>query len=108
MSKSKVLLRLDRRTVQSLADAMYEPKPWYHSKTHWATLFTIAASVLSVFDIHFDSEVMAEIMTQPEMITLITGLVALYGNAVRKQPIDWHQIFPGFRIGGRTPEDDST
>lgn len=63
-------------------------KPWYLSKTIWASLITIAASAGGLFGLpvgSIDSGAAADTLLQA--ITAVAGLVALFGRATASSRI---------------------
>ncbi len=60
---------------------MSHTKPWYLSKTIWASLVTIAATVGSLFGLPLaglDKSAFADLLIQA--VTAISGLIALAGR----------------------------
>ncbi|WP_028033352.1 hypothetical protein [Chelativorans sp. J32] len=60
---------------------MVETKPWYLSRTIWASVVTVAAAVGSLFGLpveQFDDPAVVETLLQA--ITAISGLFAIFGR----------------------------
>lgn len=60
---------------------MNDTKPWYLSRTIWASLVTVVAGVGGLFGLpvqDLDSQALAEILLQA--VTAISGLVAILGR----------------------------
>ena len=56
-------------------------KPWYTSLTVWAALVSVAASVLSLFHVHLDEQLRADLADWLlSAATLAGGAAALYGR----------------------------
>ncbi|MCB1417501.1 MAG: hypothetical protein KDJ74_00270 [Notoacmeibacter sp.] len=58
-----------------------DTKPWYLSKTIWASLVTILSALAGLFGFRFstiDSAATAEMLLQA--VTALSGLVAIFGR----------------------------
>lgn len=67
---------------------MDEAKPWYRSRTIWASLVTVAAALAALSGIavsEADQALLTETILQA--VTAIGGLVALVGRLVAKSRI---------------------
>ena len=67
---------------------MDEAKPWYRSRTIWASLVTVAAALAALSGIavsEADQAMLTETILQA--VTAIGGLVALVGRLVAKSRI---------------------
>ena len=67
---------------------MTDQKPWYLSKTIWASLCTVvlaAASMVGVPTGNLEGGAVADAVLQ--ILTAITGLVALWGRVTASQTI---------------------
>ena len=67
---------------------MTEMKPWYLSRTIWASLITIvtaAAGILGVPVAGLDNSALADTVLQA--VTAISGLVAIFGRMGAKERI---------------------
>jgi hypothetical protein len=62
-----------------------DPKPWYHSRGVIGAVAVIAAQTAAVFGLSLDAGQITEIVLQA--VTLIGGLVALWGRLRAEQPI---------------------
>ncbi len=67
---------------------MTTAKPWYLSKTIWASLVTVLMSLGSLFGLPdgiIDNEALADAIIQA--ITALTGLAAIFGRVTAAQKI---------------------
>ncbi|MEO0497976.1 MAG: hypothetical protein AAF141_11520 [Pseudomonadota bacterium] len=74
---------------------MDQTKPWYTSKTIWASAAAIIGAALSFFGMPFGAgaeQLLAERLT--ELATVIAGLVALYGRLTAEKRIQIHPAEP--------------
>ncbi len=63
-------------------------KPWYRSRTVWAAIVTIGASVAGLFGLGYSSAEQAEVVdTLVAVTTAISGAVALIGRLVARDRI---------------------
>ncbi|NMG38984.1 hypothetical protein GRZ55_07000 [Chelativorans sp. ZYF759] len=67
---------------------MEQSKPWYRSRTIWASLVTVAAALAAIVGIPFaeaDQAMLTETILQT--VTAVGGLVALVGRLVARSRI---------------------
>lgn len=67
---------------------MEQSKPWYRSRTIWASLVTVAAALAAIAGIPFaeaDQALLTETILQT--VTAVGGLVALVGRLVARSRI---------------------
>lgn len=72
------------------------PKVWWESKAQIGTLVTMFASVLGIAGYVVDAQQVTEIAWLA--VTLISSLLAFWGNVTRTGPLDTKQVLPGLRL----------
>jgi hypothetical protein len=63
-------------------------KPWYQSRTIWASIVTVGAAVAALFGLpvgEADQIMLADKMLQ--LVTVIGGLAAIFGRVIAKSQI---------------------
>ncbi len=67
---------------------MNKSKPWYLSKTVWASIVTILVSLAGLFGVTgnlLDSDLVSDAIVQ--FITALMGLIAVFGRVTAKEKI---------------------
>ncbi|MFD0915857.1 hypothetical protein ACFQ14_05505 [Pseudahrensia aquimaris] len=68
---------------------MSDSKPWYFSKTIWASLIAVAASIGSAFGIDIDDQSREEITNIVLQAVMVAGSIfAIFGRFVANTRID--------------------
>ena len=68
---------------------MLDVKPWYLSKTIWASLVAVAAAILSAFGIPLGEPMQREIVELIlQTITVAASLAAIFGRLVATSEIE--------------------
>lgn len=75
----------DLTSLPSLPIDLADPKPWYTSRGVVGAVAVIAAQTATVFGLSLDAGQITEIALQA--VTLIGGVVALWGRLRAEQPI---------------------
>lgn len=75
--------------------------PWWTSGTHWSLIAVVISGLLSMKGMDLNAEELAPLLTNAAIV--IAGLVGLFRNAKRKNPIDPTLALPGVRWHRRLP-----
>ncbi|MEM0899604.1 MAG: hypothetical protein AAGI92_06590 [Pseudomonadota bacterium] len=68
---------------------MTDSKPWYLSRTIWASLVSIAASLAAFFGIETDETTRAAITdTLMQMLAAVAGIAAIFGRISARSTIN--------------------
>jgi hypothetical protein len=71
-------------------------EPWWVSGTHWSLVAIVASGALGLAGFAVDSGELSQILAT--LAATIAGIIGLYRNATRKNPIDSTLVA---RVGGR-------
>lgn len=68
---------------------MSESKPWYFSKTIWASLIAVAGAVLSAIGFDLDENVQADLTDIAiQFVTVTASIAAIFGRLAAQTRID--------------------
>lgn len=68
---------------------MNDTKPWYLSKTIWASLIAVAAAIGSVFGVELDQAAQADLSTVVlQLVTVTSSMMAVFGRLSATSRID--------------------
>jgi hypothetical protein len=75
-------------------------KPWWTSKAQLGALVTVAVAAASIAGYSIDATMATELVFAG--VTLVSGLLSVWGNIKRDAPIDPDLVAPGVRISNFT------